>query len=32
MIREQFLGYPPAGMPGGDWLPAEAYDEGGEDG
>ncbi len=28
VIREQFPGYPPAEAHGGDWLPAEAYEEG----
>jgi len=31
VIREQFLGWPPAEPPGGDWLSAGAYDEGGGD-
>ena len=30
VIREQFLGRPPAEMYSGDWLPAEAYEDRGE--
>ncbi len=30
VVREQFLGWPPAEANGGDWLPAEAYEDRGE--